>query len=783
MQIPGYRIIRKINQGGMSTVYLAVQLSVGREVALKIMSPVLNADPVFSQRFQREANIVGQLSHPNIVSIYDIGRFKSLNYIAMDYLPGGTVHERMRRGMSSAEILQVVREIARALTLAHSKGYVHRDIKPENILFREDGAAVLTDFGVAKAARVGSKVTNAGTVVGTPHYMSPEQSRGLPIDGRADLYSLGIVLYEMLTGVVPYQADEAVAIAIKHLSAPIPTLPGHYAIFQLLITGLLAKEPEDRFQTGAELAEAIVRLEETLNGPSTRGTPLTDASAASLTALLRALWLTSIAALRLKGSEWLHSLFRWRWSPGRGFYSRPAPALMAGDTDTLAGQRTTVLSSPLGPKSLSSHRAPGSWTLRGFAAVFVLALVWSATSVGLSRYDVAIEEHLPAALHRAMLSTAAAIEGYGGRLAQSAPGESPAQAAAAPSPVATVAVMDNTETQSSQPAREPHVEAEPHVEPLFPLTVRPEPADSRVRILNIRERYEPGIELKAGSYHVEVSRPGYATITQWINIENDDRELRYALKELHLPGESFTDDLAGGDSGPELVVIPPGRFVMGKRGEAEFSPVREVTIERKLAVSKYEVTFAAYEKFVHASGSSLPDDQGWGRGSHPVINVSWEDAVAYTAWLSKQTGHRYRLPSESEWEYLARAGTDGNYWWGDQDAAGMANCKRGCNSDYTGLFTAKTAPVGSFNANPFHLHDTAGNIAEWVLDCFQNHYVGAPTDSSPVLREQCPIRAVRGGSANDNYRSLYSHARKGVASSRRDPMIGFRVVREFNYPE
>src|SRR5690606_10068442 len=116
--------------------------------------------------------------------------------------------------------------------------------KPENILFREDGTAVLTDFGVAKAARVGSRVTNAGTVVGTPHYMSPEQSRGMAIDGRSDLYSLGVVFFEMLTGVVPYQAEEAVAIAIKHLSAPIPTLPPHYAIFQPLLDRLLAKEAE-----------------------------------------------------------------------------------------------------------------------------------------------------------------------------------------------------------------------------------------------------------------------------------------------------------------------------------------------------------------------------------------------------------------------------------------------------------------------------------------------------------------------------------------------------------
>lgn len=172
MQIPGYRIIRKINQGGMSTVYLAIQLSVGREVALKVMSPALNADPVFSERFQREANIVGQLSHPNIVSIYDIGRYKNLNYIAMDYLPGGSIHDKMTTGLSTQESLRITKEIALALDHAHDKGYIHRDIKPENILFRENDAAVLSDFGVAKTVSTASRMTNAGTVVGTPHYLS-----------------------------------------------------------------------------------------------------------------------------------------------------------------------------------------------------------------------------------------------------------------------------------------------------------------------------------------------------------------------------------------------------------------------------------------------------------------------------------------------------------------------------------------------------------------------------------------------------------------------------------
>ncbi|WHI46660.1 serine/threonine-protein kinase [Microbulbifer sp. VAAF005] len=293
LQIPGYRILKKINQGGMSSVYLAVQRSVGRQVALKVMSPVLNADPIFSERFQREANIVGQLSHPNIVGIHDIGRYRSLNYIAMDYMPGGSVAEQLGKGgLEPLEALNVVRQIAMALDHSHSKGYVHRDLKPENILFREDGSAVLSDFGVARAIARTTRMTNSGMVVGTPHYMSPEQARGAAVDGRADLYSLGVVFYEMLTGAVPYQADEAVAIAIKHLTDPVPRLPARHALYQPLLDRFLAKDPDKRFQRGLDIADAADDLVAALAGKPANQISQLNNSTLKTSSLAKALILT-----------------------------------------------------------------------------------------------------------------------------------------------------------------------------------------------------------------------------------------------------------------------------------------------------------------------------------------------------------------------------------------------------------------------------------------------------------------------------------------------------------
>lgn len=261
IQIPGYRIVRQLGSGGMSTVYLAVQESVDREVALKVMNPALAADPRYGERFLREARIAAKLHHRHIVGIHDVGRSADHHYIAMEYLPGGPV---LRGGVLPRVpfVLRVLREIALALHYAHARGVVHRDVKPDNILLREDGAAALADFGIARAAADSmARMTRTGSVIGTPQYMSPEQARGQELDGRADLYSLGVVMHELLTGEVPFQADDPLAVGIKHLTAPVPRLPDLLAPLQPLLDGLLAKEPEQRFQDGASVAAAIESLE------------------------------------------------------------------------------------------------------------------------------------------------------------------------------------------------------------------------------------------------------------------------------------------------------------------------------------------------------------------------------------------------------------------------------------------------------------------------------------------------------------------------------------------
>ncbi|MCP1509617.1 serine/threonine-protein kinase PpkA [Pseudomonas marginalis] len=258
--IPGYDIEGEIGEGAMASVYLATQRSLERKVALKVMAAALAADPSFCERFLREGKTLARLSHPHTVTIHDIGNVGELYYMAMEYLPNGTLKERIAAGLTPEQGLTLIRQIASALGYAHARGLVHRDVKPANILFRADGTAVLSDFGIAKSLDDRTQFTQAGFAVGTPSYMSPEQARGQEIDGRADLYALGVVLYEILVGKLPYNGTDALSTALAHLTEPLPELPLHHGRYQEVLRKLLAKDPNERFPDAAALLLALDQL-------------------------------------------------------------------------------------------------------------------------------------------------------------------------------------------------------------------------------------------------------------------------------------------------------------------------------------------------------------------------------------------------------------------------------------------------------------------------------------------------------------------------------------------
>ena len=256
--IPGYRIDRLIGKGGTASVYLATQESLDRPVALKVLRDP--DSPEFSERFVNEGRIVASLAHANIITVHDVGIADGLHYIAMEHVDGGDLRARIQDGLAPEAALDVVAKITDCLGFAHHNGVIHRDLKPGNILFRRDGTPVLSDFGIAKSQRLDSDLTRTGKIIGTVHYMSPEQALGKAVDGRSDFYSLGIMLYEMLTGERPYQGDSEVEIILKHLHDPVPILPVSHRRYQALVSRLLAKHPAERFRDAGELIESLTAL-------------------------------------------------------------------------------------------------------------------------------------------------------------------------------------------------------------------------------------------------------------------------------------------------------------------------------------------------------------------------------------------------------------------------------------------------------------------------------------------------------------------------------------------
>src|ERR671924_909317 len=277
-----YRIVRKLGAGGMANVYLAEDEVLGRRVAIKILNDRHAGDDQFVERFRREAKNAASLSHPNIVSIYDRGEAEGTYYIAMEYLDGRSLKELIvSRGPAPVNVaIDYAQQILAALRFAHRHGIVHRDIKPHNVLVDAEGRLKVTDFGIARAGA--SQMTEVGSIIGTAQYLSPEQAKGAGVDQTSDLYSVGIVLYELLTGVVPFSGETPVEIAMKHLSA-VPDPPSSHRSeipreLDKVVMRALAKDPHERYQTAEEMDADLRRI--------ARGAGVTVETADAATAVL-----------------------------------------------------------------------------------------------------------------------------------------------------------------------------------------------------------------------------------------------------------------------------------------------------------------------------------------------------------------------------------------------------------------------------------------------------------------------------------------------------------------
>ena len=265
-----YRILHRLGTGGMADVWLAEDEHLQREVALKVLHRRFAQDQQFVARFQREAEAAAALSHPNIVSVYDRGLFDGVNYIAMQYVQGSTLKALIERGLTPEQAVPLIRQVLEAARAAHRAGIVHRDLKPQNVIVDAEGKALVTDFGIARAGV--SEITQTGSVMGTPHYLSPEQAQGFEVTSVSDLYSIGVILYEALTGRVPFEGESAVAVAMKQVSQT-PQLPSSInprvsPALDAVVMRALAKEPGERFQNADAF---IAALDQAMREPGVGG--------------------------------------------------------------------------------------------------------------------------------------------------------------------------------------------------------------------------------------------------------------------------------------------------------------------------------------------------------------------------------------------------------------------------------------------------------------------------------------------------------------------------------
>jgi eukaryotic-like serine/threonine-protein kinase len=261
-RLASYTLLEPIGYGGMAVVYRARQETLDRTVAVKMLSEVLAASPEFMQRFEREARTAANMRHPNVITVHDFGQDeRGVPYLVLEYVDGATLADLMDEGLDDARIPGLVDQIAAGLDYAHARGVIHRDIKPGNVLLTQDGRVVLADFGLAWLLEGAAHLTLTGGVIGTPEYMSPEQASGIAVDHRADVYALGVVLFEMLTGDRPFAADSPIGVLMKHVQDDPPSVlsyrPDLSPDVDAVVQRSLAKMPEDRFQSAGALARAF----------------------------------------------------------------------------------------------------------------------------------------------------------------------------------------------------------------------------------------------------------------------------------------------------------------------------------------------------------------------------------------------------------------------------------------------------------------------------------------------------------------------------------------------
>lgn len=814
IDIPGYLVRRELGAGGMASVYLAVQTSLDREVALKVMAPALAVDPTFSKRFLQEARMLASLAHPNIVQVYDVGVTQTqLNYFSMQHLSGGDFAQRVRIGLSEKDLVRVLEGVANALGYAHQRGYVHRDVAPGNILFDVNDTPVLTDFGIARAISQAARITSAGISIGTSHYMSPEQARGGDVDARSDLYGLGVLTWFGLTGKPPYEGADGFAVSYAHVFEPIPRLPPAQAHWQPIIDKALAKDPADRYQSADEFVAALSRFDARAAAPA----PAPEAEAP--TRVIKRDAVAAAAAARATAEPAARAHVPATEPASSVVDAAPAPAgkrwipvvlaivgalVVAGvgyavfapksSTTTAAVRPAPAKPAPEAPRPVDTPVAtapsppPPADPAAGTTAAPVISDTVASTDVTAEATDVASEEPLDLSkvptvvdpvvelvrLARADLAgqrltnppRTNAFERFSLALRIDAKSK-PAAQGVVDTARAYVDLAEKAWTAGNPKEFTDFLAKAEEVAATVPdgaATV----AAARTRRTTEVDAFVAQADAAALAWDKDAARAAYEKALVLDAKNTRARDALRTVDRIGAPGFVFRDT-AGDGKGPELVVTSTRlAFARRETTRAEFARWWAAAGQRQFGGKEpscrdRESVFRSSRKRTWQVPGFDQDD------THPVVCVSFAQAAAYAQWLSTSTGKRYRLATAAEWDSLAKQAPAGSCTSANlADAAFRKAFDTRAGAECDDGFSA-TSPAGRFPAVA-GVFDIDGNAREWIAAC----------GKSGALAAGCREHGVRG-------RGWMSPGdREGVTESNAygDDVamntLGFRVVREID---
>ncbi|MFC3194491.1 protein kinase [Marinicella sediminis] len=765
VSIPGYRIIRKIGEGGMSVVYLAYQESLKREVALKVMRPIITDEENVVKRFEQEAEIIARLYHPNIVSIYEVGHIDDdVLYYSMPYLQHGDLTTYVHD--NDEDLKQVMTEICDGLSYAHSQGVIHRDIKPENILFDQFGHVQIADFGIALSAGR-RRFTRENRIIGSIHYISPEQAQSKDAGAQSDVYGLGAILFEMLTGEPVFNEEDDLSLMMAHVEKPVPRLPAEVSHWQPVIDRCLAKDPADRYADMEALKQAVANV---------NSVPKSNTSSSARWLLMSLLVLTGVAT-------WWY----WPLIIGGSPIAEERPSFVSAEPDDDAVETDLneellvdelLVDDPLANEPQTA--APVADSDADETAVEKVPAVLNLLSeeevnqlLNQARKNIRIKQLTTPKSDNAVDQL---LKILGNIPDHQEARNMLSEVMAAYYELLYLAVQKNdwqqagTFAASVAEVRHRTILAEEHQMVLLEQNTQ---LESSLLLGAIAEKVKWA---KSKADHqlasdlitlIDEVMPGHEIIT----------ELNQEIKGMYRSGQLLTDSM-----GLTAVVVMPNQS--DQQGLVNYA----------LAVSREEVSYLLYDRFVSDTGhevtrckTAVGSNMIFSQRSYlkpgfamhddmPVVCVTWQDANLFIEWYNRQTGLNYRLPSEREWRHLQKLSTTKKPRCGQANLAGQEFpednedfLKYTCDDGYSYV-----SPYSAFKRNNLGLRGLHGNVSEWLAGCVELGKIKAifnaddPCESNPSAglswvsgsADKAVIEQIK-------FDQAWSH-------------IGFRLVRNIN---